>query len=81
MTIMLSQKTLLAAAARYIELANKHKGVQGHANYDWCSSPSYNHHISSADAILRLVEKEVISKARVGRSLKGLTKRLASLEG
>lgn len=78
---MLRYKTLFAAVARHIQLANRNKGIKGHANHDWCSSPAYNHHTSSADALLRLVEKEVTGKTRGAMGLKGLTIRLASLEG
>jgi len=78
---MLRMKSIFAEITRHIQLANRNKGIKGHANHDWCSSPAYNHHISSADALLRLVEKEVIGKPRVAMGLKGLTTRLASLEG
>lgn len=78
---MLQQKSVFAEITRYIRLADRNKGVQGHANYGWCSSAAYNHYISSADALLRLMEKEITGKTRGARGLKGLTKRLASLEG
>lgn len=76
MSIVLRQKTLFDAITRHIQLANKHHGWE-----DFTSCRLYNHHISSADALLRLAEKEVISKPRVAVSLRGLTKRLASLGG
>ncbi len=76
MSIVLRQKTLFDAARHHIELANRHHGWE-----DFTSCRLYDHHISSADALLRLMEKEVISKPRVAKSLRGLTKRLASLGG
>ena len=74
-------KNIFAEITRHIQLADRNKGTEGRANYDWCSATAYNHHISSADALLRLVEKEITGKTRGAMGLKGLTKRLASLEG
>ena len=73
---MPSKKTVFTAIATHIELANKHHGWE-----DFSSTRLYTHHISSADALLRLMEKEVVGKPRVAMSLRGLTKRLASLGG
>ncbi len=73
---MLKQKTLFDAITRHIQLANRHNGYE-----DFSSSRLYSHHVSSADALLRLMEKEIIGRPRAAISLRGLTKRLASLGG
>ncbi len=73
---MLRQKTVFDAVTRHIQLANRYNGYE---DFSW--SRLYAHHVSSADALLRLMEAEVIRKPRVAMSLRGLTKRLASLGG
>lgn len=73
---MLRYKALFAAVARHVQLANRNSECD-----DFSSLTLYHHHISSADALLRLAEKEITGKTRGATSLRGLTKRLASLEG
>ena len=73
---MPSKKTVFDAITRHIQLANRHNGYE-----DFSSTRLYSHHISSADTLLRLMEKEIVGKVRVAMSLRGLTKRLASLGG
>ena len=73
---MLRYKTLFAAVDRHIQLANRNSECD-----DFSSLTLYHHHVSSADALLRLAEKEITGVTRAAMGLKGLTKRLASLEG
>jgi len=73
---MLRLKSIFAEITLHIRLANRNRKYG-----DFSSACLFAHHTSSADALLRLVEKEIIGKTRGARSLRGLTKRLASLEG